>query len=123
VLLQQDGITVLMCAAAGNHLEILRLLLLSFHEETQRLELNAQDRNGNSALYYAIENGHVEVVKLLLKCKDIIINATNKVQIKYLFIFHINHDFIVIGRKDSFALCCREQSNRNHRVTFSTSTD
>lgn len=57
-----DG-SVLMAAVVKNNLEIGKKIL------EQKIDVNAQDANGNTALIYAVQFGNLEFVKLLLQYK------------------------------------------------------
>jgi ankyrin repeat protein len=64
--------TILICAAAGNHIAIAEQLLR--HRE---LEVNAADEIQNTALHIAAERGHTRIVELLLQHPEIEINLKN----------------------------------------------
>ena len=53
------GVTPLMSAAHSGNLSLVKLLLKYVNN------VNEEDKEGNTALYYAVENSHLEVVKVL----------------------------------------------------------
>ena len=53
------GVTPLMSAAHSGNLSLVKLLLKYVNN------VNEEDKEGNTALYYAVENNHLEVVKVL----------------------------------------------------------
>jgi ankyrin repeat protein len=53
------GMTPLMSAAHSGNVELVKLLLKYVRN------VNQEDKEGNTALYYAVENNHLEVVKVL----------------------------------------------------------
>jgi ankyrin repeat protein len=53
------GVTPLMSAAHSGNVELVKLLLKYVRN------VNQEDKEGNTALYYAVENNHLEVVKVL----------------------------------------------------------
>ncbi|VDO99733.1 unnamed protein product [Schistosoma margrebowiei] len=55
----------LMLAALHGGVDICSLLI------AHGANINAQDASGNTALMYAIEHGHIDVVKCLLGCRDL----------------------------------------------------
>ncbi|CAH8649668.1 unnamed protein product [Schistosoma intercalatum] len=55
----------LMLAALHGGVDICSLLI------AHGANINAQDTSGNTALMYAIEHGHIDVVKCLLGCRDL----------------------------------------------------
>ena len=68
-----DGKTVLWKAAeAGNLGEVGKLL----NEYGDRLDVNRGDKEGFTPLAIAVQNGHVNVVKLLLTAKNIKVNQS-----------------------------------------------
>ena len=76
------GITPLMSAAHSGNIKLGRFLLKYV------VNVNEEDKEGNTALYYAVENSHLEVVKVLhehgAKISDFIYMysiTTNKKQI------------------------------------------
>jgi ankyrin repeat protein len=59
--INDDGLTELHCAALNNRLALVRTLI------EKRIDINVQDKYGQSALHLAAANNHFEVVKLLLQ--------------------------------------------------------
>lgn len=53
------GVTPLMSAAHSGNVILVRFLLKYVRN------VNEEDKEGNTALYYAVENSHLEVVKVL----------------------------------------------------------
>ncbi len=53
------GITPLMSASHTGNVTLVRFLLKHVRN------VNLEDKEGNTALYYAVENSHLEVVKVL----------------------------------------------------------
>lgn len=53
------GITPLMSAAHSGNIEVVKMLLKYVRN------VNQEDKEGNTALYYAVENSHLEIVKIL----------------------------------------------------------
>ncbi|KXZ48898.1 hypothetical protein GPECTOR_24g187 [Gonium pectorale] len=66
-----DGMTALMMAAKGGHVEVVKDLL------DAGADLYARDRNGMGALMMAAKGGHVEVVKVLLAAARADVNAAD----------------------------------------------
>ena len=67
-----DEKLVVRSAALGGHLEVVKMLL----ERVQGVDVNATSEtvNGSTALYMACQNGHGEVVRLLLATSGIDVN-------------------------------------------------
>ncbi|OAF70647.1 hypothetical protein A3Q56_01583 [Intoshia linei] len=91
---------IMMAAIKGNYPMILYLLNSKFNSD---ILFNLQSKTGNTALHYAIEEGSIEIVELLLNCKiDIfLVNslgyypsdlASKWPEIDKILNFHINHD-------------------------------
>ncbi|KAJ8664415.1 hypothetical protein QAD02_006077 [Eretmocerus hayati] len=57
---KDDGLTTLHCAVKNNQEEVARFLL------SNGADVNAQDVNGKSPVFYAIENNNFKITKLLL---------------------------------------------------------
>ena len=71
--------TPLMSAASAEHVGVVNFLLnLPNRLDSQSIDVNAQNENGKSALFYAVSKGNVEMVKLLLERKDIDLKARDK---------------------------------------------
>lgn len=68
-----SGLTSLMIACDKNHIEIVKLLLLSTDTN-----INALSRRGNVALMFAINKGHDECARLLLENDNIDTNIINQ---------------------------------------------
>lgn len=64
--------TILICAAAGNHIAIAEEL----HRRPET-EVNAASDLQNTALHVAAERGHTRIVELLLRRAEILINPEN----------------------------------------------
>jgi ankyrin repeat protein len=64
--------TALILAAQNGHLSVVLALLAS------KINVNAIDRRGQSALIGAVVKGHIEVVRELLKASDIDINLVTE---------------------------------------------
>lgn len=71
----------LMLAALHGGVDICSLLI------AHGANINAQDASGNTALMYAIEHGHVDVVKCLLGCRDLDLTLVDNVRIDLFFHF------------------------------------
>jgi ankyrin repeat protein len=57
-----DGMTALIAASRGGHRAIVKHLLLY----DGKMDINAIDSYGKTALMWAAEEGHVEIIKLLI---------------------------------------------------------
>jgi len=53
------GVTPLMSVAKTGNIQLVRFLLKHIRN------VNQEDKRGNTALYYAVEGGHIEVVQVL----------------------------------------------------------
>jgi ankyrin repeat protein len=62
VIYEQDGWTALILASSEGRTKVVRYLL----EETET-NVNVKDKKGGTALLYAVTNGHLDVVKLLVE--------------------------------------------------------
>lgn len=56
------------------------------------IDVNSIDRNGNTPLHLASENGYVQLVKALLEVKDINVNAKNIDRRKLIYPIHTGDD-------------------------------
>lgn len=65
-------LSALHVAAKNNKIDAIRLLIKS------GIELNSQDNDGNTALHYAAQLGHKDIVNLLLSQDKIKIHLRNK---------------------------------------------
>ena len=62
-----------MRACLTGHKDVVQLLL----EHSERIDLNARDNDGRTALMFAVQNGHPNVVKSLVNHSDIDLNVTD----------------------------------------------
>ena len=71
-LVDEEGVVIL--AAEGGHLEVVEMLL----ERVQGADVNVSTKSdGRTALYQACQNGHGEVVRLLLALSEINVNQAD----------------------------------------------
>jgi ankyrin repeat protein len=68
-----DGLASLHAAAFNGHERVVKFLLWSMQKE----ELNLTDKSGSTALCYAAQEGHLEIVKLLLE-RGVNVNIANE---------------------------------------------
>ena len=94
------GMTPLMSAAHSGNVTLVRFLLKYV------INVNQEDKEGNTALYYAVEKGHLDVVKVLhehgAKITDFIYMysvTTNKKQIIKYFDMQDQHKQIFLNNK------------------------
>jgi len=62
----ENGMTPLMLAASLNRIDIADMLL------TSKCDVNDVDLLGNTALHIAVDNGHVEIARALIKCGKVL---------------------------------------------------
>ena len=70
LLLAGSDTNLMQAARSGNHADLEELI-------AQKVDINAQNSNGNSALHLAAMKGHNGIVKRLLSAKDISPNLKN----------------------------------------------
>lgn len=63
----KDGDRAIHHAAFGNEPSVIELLASSQTSLTNKLELNSRNKKRQTALHIAVNKGHVDVVKVLLK--------------------------------------------------------
>lgn len=72
--------TPFLLAAANGHADTVQMLLNHTSTRCRPIDVQHRNRDGNTALHLACLGGHLDVVAVLLKCRQVIedVNATNK---------------------------------------------
>ena len=65
-----DGVNPLATACMGNHVEVVKAILDYNHERAAKVVWKRVKRSDNTVMNHAVENGTVEVVKVLLGYKE-----------------------------------------------------
>ncbi|WP_252320928.1 ankyrin repeat domain-containing protein [Spiroplasma endosymbiont of Lariophagus distinguendus] len=68
--------TILHLAVRNGHVKIVKELL-----ENEKININLQDKEGNTVWYLANKNGHIKIIQELLKRKDLHLEKEEKIKV------------------------------------------